>query len=151
MKNMPEISSCPSNTNTQYSRQILLALLLAFIMLPTAMATGVYKWTDENGKVHYGSQRPENAEAETLNINDSQPTPAPKKSEGADEANLPVDDKAKQERLAYCKKERNRLKTVEKNKTIHEKDASGNVVKLAAKERQQRLSKIQANINKYCK
>ena len=85
----------------------------------------------------------------------SEPSPDSEKPENDEETNntgvTEVDDKAKQERIIYCKKERKRLQTVSKNKTIHEKDATGKVIKLASKERNQRIAKIKANISKYCK
>ena len=34
------------------------ALLLTTLLAPAATAQGVYKWTDADGKVHYGSQPP---------------------------------------------------------------------------------------------
>lgn len=154
MKNTFEIISCFNILSHPHLKKMLTTLILALVISPAAMSTGIYKWTDENGKVHYGSQRPPDAEAEKLKLQVSQPTPSPEKAKEdkeTDEANLPEDDKAKKERLAYCKTERKRLKTVAKNKTIHEKDATGKVIQLAAKERKQRLSKIQANIDKYCK
>ncbi len=126
--------------------------MLAVMLAPAVFATGVYKWVDDNGKIHYGSQRPQDASAERLQLN--VPTPATRPEDAEEEATgveLSDDDKAQKERDAYCKSERARLKTVEKTADIHEKDASGNVRKLSAADRNQRLSKIRANISQYCK
>lgn len=132
--------------------KLLATLMLAFMLSPAAFATGVYKWVDENGKTHYGSQRPQDASAERLKLN--VPTPATQPDDAEKEATdveLSDDDKARQERDAYCKSERARLKTVEKTTDLHEKDANGNVRKLSAAARNQRLNKIRANISQYCK
>ena len=43
-------------------------LLIAVVITPLAVTAGIYKWTDEAGNVHYGSQRPPDATAERLKI-----------------------------------------------------------------------------------
>jgi hypothetical protein len=132
--------------------KLLTSLMLAFLLAPAAFATGVYKWVDENGKTHYGSQRPQDASAERLKLN--VPTPATQPEDAEKEAagvELSDDDKAQQERDAYCKSERARLKTVEKTADIHEKGPDGEVRKLSTADRNQRLNKIRANISQYCK
>ena len=127
---------------------------MMFVVSPVALSSGIYKWTDENGKVHYGSRRPEDSQAEKLKIHVQPPSPAPEKTKDVtevDKADPTVDDKARQERVAYCKSEKKRLKTAETSKTIHERDASGKIIKLASDERNQRIRKIRDNISKYCK
>lgn len=129
-------------------------LTLVLIITTPAMSSGFYKWTDENGKIHYGSQRPENATAERMKLKITEPSPGaekPEEDKTADKADPTVDDKANQERVVYCKSERKRLKTAEKNTIVYEKDATGKVIKLASKERNQRINKIKTNIAKYCK
>jgi len=147
MKNLSQIS--------QYIKHLFGILTLTLVLTTPAISSGIYKWTDENGKIHYGSQRPEDASSERMKLKLSEPSPTSEKSENDKETNntgvTEVDDKANQERIVYCANERKRLKTVKKNKVIHEKDATGKVIKLASKERNQRIAKIQANISKYCK
>ena len=139
-------------TGRQRHLKLLASLMLAFMLAPAAFATGVYKWVDENGKTHYGSQRPQDASAERLKLNVPTPATQPEDTEKeAADVELSDDDKARQERDAYCKSERARLKTVEKTTDIHEKDANGKVQKLSAADRNQRLNKIRANISQYCK
>ncbi len=139
-------------------RKLLATLMLTLIIPATTLGSGIYKWTDEHGKVHYGSQRPEDAEAEKMKIDISKPTPAAAKpkdedeaEEKTDKADAGKDKKAKKERVTYCNSEKKRLKTIMRNKVIHETDANGKVIKLAAEERKQRLNKIRANVMKYCK
>ncbi len=132
--------------------KLLTSLILAFMLAPAALATGVYKWVDDNGKIHYGSQRPQDASAERLKLNVPMPATQPEDAEKeAADVELSDDDKARQERDTYCKNERARLKTVEKTADIHEKNANGEVRKLSAADRKQRLNKIRANISQYCK
>ena len=145
-------------------KKTLATLVLAFIISPAAMSSGIYKWTDENGKIHYGSQRPENAQAEKMKLHVPGPASKPETQEEVEGENQAGDqkqearlkdhddpEKANKERTAYCANERKRLQTVEKNREIHEKDASGKVKKMSSDARNQRLNKIRANISKYCK
>ncbi|MDH5387652.1 MAG: DUF4124 domain-containing protein [Gammaproteobacteria bacterium] len=141
-------------------RHLIGTLTLALILASPAIGSGIYKWTDDNGKVHYGSQRPQDASAERMKLQVSEPysqeNAEDEKPEEKQEKEVKLKDNgdpeaANEERTAYCANERKRLQTVEKNKTIHEKDSTGKVIKLAAKERSQRLDSIKANISKYCK
>ena len=45
-----------------------LILLFTLLMACHAVADGVYKWVDDKGKVHYGSQEPVNQQAEQTTI-----------------------------------------------------------------------------------
>ncbi|MDT8451670.1 MAG: DUF4124 domain-containing protein [Gammaproteobacteria bacterium] len=151
---MKKYTETPIHNITERHRylKLLALLMLAFMLAPAAFATGVYKWVDDNGKTHYGSQRPQTASAEVVQLNES--TPATRPDDTEDEAagtDLSEDDKARQERDAYCKNERARLKTVEKTADIHEKGDNGEIRKLSVADRNQRLNKIRANISQYCK
>ena len=137
--------------NTLCLKPLLGILALTFLLASPAMSSGFYKWTDEEGKVHYGSRRPADAQAEKLKLHLSEPATKPEQAEEDKKVELTGDDKANQERVIYCTNERNRLKTIEKNMSIHEKDAAGKTIKLGADARNQRLNKIKANISKYCK
>ena len=146
MKNSIQISLC--------LKHLLGILTLALILATPAISSGFYKWTDENGTIHYGSRRPADAVAEKMDIKISEPSPVaekPEEDKTTDRADPAVDDKANQERVVYCKSERKRLRIAEINKVVYEKDATGKVIKLASKERNQRINKIKANIDKYCK
>ena len=130
----------------------LLGILTLALILSTPAIGGIYKWVDENGKTHYGSQRPENAPAEKMKLKVSQPASGPEQEEETGAVTkLTKPEKAQKERTSYCEGERKRLQTVMKNKDIHEKDSKGNVQQLSSKARTQRLNKIKANISKYCK
>ncbi|MDH5611431.1 MAG: DUF4124 domain-containing protein [Gammaproteobacteria bacterium] len=157
MKKSNDISTYFSTRGPMHLKQILATLILALVISPAAVSAGIYKWTDENGKIHYGSERPEDAQAEKMKLHVPEPATSPEKAEKteetdeADATDMTEDDKAKKERVAYCASERKRLQTVGKNKEIHEKDDKGEVKKLSAEARNQRLDKIKANISKYCK
>ena len=67
MKMSVEIPSYPSINARRHLSQML-ALILALVVSPAAVGAGIYKWTDANGNVTYGSQRPEDAPAEKMNL-----------------------------------------------------------------------------------
>lgn len=52
-----------------------LAALVALVAVPAASATEIYKWTDENGVVHFGD-RPSGVAAEQVTSIESDPTDA---------------------------------------------------------------------------
>ena len=132
----------------------LFEMLLLTLMLSTpALSSGIYKWTDESGNVHYGSQRPQDAQAERMELKVPEPaSPAEElEEEENNEAELSEEDRAQRQRDIYCSNENSRLKSLQKNQQIHEMDASGKVKKLTAAERNERLSKLKSNISRYCK
>ena len=157
MKNSIGITS---EINKDIISRLITGLILALSLFPAAVNAGVYKWVDQQGNVHYGSQRPEDAEAERMKL-DIPPT-MPKTAtaeetedkEGAEKEVKLKDggdqEKATKERTEYCANERKRLQTATSNKEIHEKDASGNVKALNTEARNQRINKIKDNIAKYC-
>lgn len=157
MKNSIGITS---EINKDIISRLITGLILALSLFPAAVNAGVYKWVDQQGNVHYGSQRPEDAEAERmkLDIPPTMPkTATAEETEDKEGAKKEVklkdegdQEKATKERTEYCANERKRLQTATSNKEIHEKDASGNVKALNTEARNQRINKIKDNIAKYC-
>ncbi|MDH5711857.1 MAG: DUF4124 domain-containing protein [Gammaproteobacteria bacterium] len=157
MKNSIGITSVGKNG---VAFRLLSSLILTLALFPTVVNAGVYKWTDQQGNVHYGSQRPDDAEAERMKLDIPPTLPIKETTEETNnkegdkkEAELKDDgdqEKATKERTEYCANERKRLHTATSNKEIHEKDASGNVKALSAEARNQRINKIKDNIAKYC-
>jgi hypothetical protein len=152
MKNSIEMPSCLRAGRHLRLARMLATLMLAFTLSPAAIGAGIYKWTDENGKVTYGSQRPEDIQAEKMQLRVPEPATKPEadKASEADAADMSDDDKAKKERVVYCANERKRLQTLSQNQEIHEKNDQGEVQKLSAEARNQRLEKIRANLSQYC-
>ncbi len=51
--------------------------ILVFVLLSDLAFAGVYKWTDENGQVHYGERPPETpADVSEVTVEDAPPTAA---------------------------------------------------------------------------
>jgi len=155
-------------------------ILLAFIILnPLAATAGVYKWTDAQGNVHYGSERPADAETKRLNIDDgaqynpyADPGEEAAKREEAQKAKALAREKAKEEgkkeaeaippvakkpeipkkeKKRRCQQARDTLKTIQERARFRELNAKGEFVTVTEKQRQKRMALERKDISKYCK
>lgn len=63
---------------------ILLTCLLSMSVFP-ATAGSVYKWTDENGVIHFGDQKPSNQRSENVDIRVAAPTSGKKQNQSPEE------------------------------------------------------------------
>jgi hypothetical protein len=112
------------------------ALLLALAAM-TAQAAEVYKWTDEKGRVHF-SDRPV-ASAKKIEVKPPANTAPPG----------PADDDAA--RIAReCEARREQLLTYQKAARVIERDSLGNEKEFSEAERQQLITRTQAQIAQYC-
>jgi len=155
----------------QHICNITLFSSLTFMCSPISMA-GIYKWTDAEGNVHYGQQRPTDTSSEKMQV--PQHTPVNKStymrpgqksadakagSEPDDAANKKTDKpeevketKAeKKQRLADCEKVRKNLATMKSNGRIRSKDKDGNIRYLSDEEKQARMNKSNKTLEKHCK
>ena len=114
--------------------------LLGLIVSISAHA-GVYKWVDENGKVHYGDQPKASQPTVEMNIDDT--TPAPSFSDD----NLSREEK--RERLLQAMEE-DRLH-YERANSLYRLDKDGNRVYMSDGERASATKNLRAKINKYCR
>ncbi|HHJ16051.1 MAG TPA: glutaredoxin family protein [Gammaproteobacteria bacterium] len=93
-----------------FPRRMTLMLLL---MLPSLLSAGIYSWTDENGKVHYGDRPPvdRNAERVTVRVNTyespSEITQVDSRTSSAPRGKVIV---YTTQRCGYCKKAKKFLK-----------------------------------------
>lgn len=114
-------------------RRFLLSIFLIISFTPAtlysaaAQAAGVYKWVDEQGKVHYGD-RPGNNNASKIVV----PSSPPPGSQSLSERN------AKRDKL---------LQTIAEERKLKEEDASK--AKQQAEERKQRCIDAQDQVKRY--
>jgi hypothetical protein len=105
--------------------------LLASILLPLLCNAEVYKWTDENGAIHYSDIKPNKGSSEKLNIktnNPSQERASPQSSAQALDQQKSKELQAQAERLksetqnreqnSQCENARDNLKTLQENSRI---------------------------------
>ncbi len=141
------------------------------ILISTTSIAGIYKWTDAEGNVHYGQQRPRNTSSEKMKVPQYAPTDtstykrpalqiddAKNKNTAADgeqKTDKPEKvDKTKTEkkrRLAECKQVRQKLATMESKSRVRSKDKDGNIRYLSPEEKEARMASNRKKLAKYCK
>ena len=104
-------------------------LTLSMITSPTH-AGKVYKWTDENGIIHYGDKRPEGAQTETLKVESRSSAPRPsledqlnsledqEKKESLVKQEQEKAKEAEEQSQLRCNQAKNNLQTIENNARI---------------------------------
>jgi hypothetical protein len=86
-------------------------LLLLLVWTTSASAAGVYKWVDEQGRVHYGERPPARAQAQEIEVRQA-PPPLPAEDEAARRDN--------QQRLLRAFEEEREQKKAQKQKSQEE-------------------------------
>lgn len=86
MKYPPSLNSRPAaNLSVAPGRtasRLMIGCFLA-VMASGMASAGVYKWVDENGKVHYGDAPPEQAQGKKKSVKINTPAPTPAEREAA--------------------------------------------------------------------
>jgi hypothetical protein len=155
-----------------HKKDLLSVLLAAAIFSPIIVTAGVYKWTDENGNVHYGSQRPADTASERMNIDSGkQPYADPTATEEADEAGKkPGEENKKEEKAqaaapkapekqkipkkemqARCAQARKSLQTISTRGRARVKQPDGTSRHVTDQERAANLAQVKKNVARYCK
>ena len=92
------------NLKTRLS--IVLLLCAGVIGATGVMAKEMYRWTDENGVVHYSDQKPAGQQDyQTSQVPDSTPVPAPESAAAAPAAEEPSVAQQRREEIAEKKQE----------------------------------------------
>lgn len=153
---------------------LLSVLSLGFCLLSGYSApaiSNIYKWVDEEGKVHYSQQRPAATASEKMKINahapqDSSSYKRPslnKESDDtakADKADTKETDKdapkvesaaEKKRRLAACTQARQQLATMQAKGQIRSRDKDGNTTYMSQEQKESRMKNIRDAIAKQCK
>lgn len=110
----------------------------------------MYKWTDENGQVHYSQTKPPAQKADTMKIKDSKPAQA-KQTQKKDQPEKFQDENnpAEQARKKNCEIAKLNLATYQNSKRVKRPD--GTVVELDDNLRQSKIKEAQAMIEQNCK
>lgn len=113
-----------------YTFFITTAVLASSFIAPPSYAGKVYKWTDENGVIHYGDKRPEGAQSETLRVESksSAPRTSPQdqlksleekqQKESLAKQEQEKSKKAKEQNQLRCTQAKENLQTIENNARI---------------------------------
>lgn len=147
----------------------ILVVLSISMMFSAAGAAGIYKWVDEDGKVHYSQTRPPEHEAEKMRV----PTRAPENTSTYKRPSLETDEDAEsddensdqaggakqqatqglssEEKAKICARARKVLETLNSRGRVRQKDEEGNIVYMTEEQKQQRTQREKDKISKYCK
>ena len=144
--------------------------LLFILIVPLSVYAGVYKWVDENGKIHYGDQPQSSQPSVEMNIDVT-----PSVSMGSDEDQLSREEKRerllqsmeedrleKQEQREKqnalraqnrqkCIRYRDRMRHYQRANALYKLDKDGNRVYMSDTDRAKATKKLQAQIDRYCK
>lgn len=150
-------------------KNTVLGMLILPLLLTGESSAEIYKWVDAEGNVHYAQQRPNDADAERLDIQ-QEPTTTfrsgtnkpVKTEETARDSEQPAEEPAAQEekkvetpaekkqRLAACAKARKALTTMKSVGRIRSKDADGNYSYLSQQQKEAKMKQARDLIKKYC-
>ena len=156
--------------NNTRSTFIVTSIMLATGLLvnTSAVASGIYKWVDEQGQVHYGEQ-PIGQDAEKMTIRTNETTTPRKIDTGesteqkdggedqVDENGLKPWEKLVEkeipaaEKRRLCNEARSDIEAISSRGRMREIDAKGNYTYLSEEQRQQRLSAARSKQKKYCR
>lgn len=143
-------------------RRMILTGSLLLALSATAMAGQVYKWVDDQGRTHFGSQPPEGQSATSINtaVPPAKPaTPPPSlttQTEGEKEQEA-IDKKVRQdvakqeaERKQFCQTVRTNLAQLQNNPRLRA-EVGGETRRLTEEERQARIAENEKSIRENCK
>lgn len=151
-------------------KNTVLGMLLLPLLLIGESSAEIYKWVDAEGNVHYGQQRPNDANAEKLDIQQEPTTTfrsGTKESVKAEETaqdgeQQPAEEPAAQEekkvetpaekkqRLAACARAKKSLATMKSIGRIRSKDEDGNYSYLSQQQKEAKMKQARDLIKKYC-
>ena len=144
--------------------------LLFFLMVPLGNHAGVYKWTDDDGKVHYSDRPVTTQPSVEMNIDDS----AAERSFQSGNDQLSREEKRerllqsmqedriekqeqrekqkalKQQNRAKCNRYRDQMRHYERARGLYRLDEDGQRVYMSDSDRAKATKNLQRNIKKYC-
>lgn len=146
-------------------RAVLFLTLTACILMSSLTSAQVYRWTDENGKIHYGDEPPRqgnhediSTEVRPINIDESHREQeklskifAPETEEEKQLARQQKSDRQQkvQEQKKICDSARRRLKIITEERFILV-DEEGNQFDISKKEAEQKRLETEAFLRKNC-
>ena len=148
-------------------KRLPLVIGLAWFTSIAIADSEIYKWTDAEGNVHYGSEKPADAEAEKMKV-DTSTTGVDTGAEALDNLKQQVDDEAERikeegippeppvpslpmkEVKKRCQAARQDLATIQSRGQLKERDEKGEVRYVSEEEKQRRIKAAKRQIREYC-
>ncbi|MCW8126284.1 DUF4124 domain-containing protein [Microbulbifer halophilus] len=136
---------------------------LAIALAAAASADELYRWVDEDGKVHFGDRPPMQAEADNIGdelqpINAADATRARKATQRGQRDDLQKNYESRKQRkqrqrqqqmARACQKARKRLRALQGRVAFV--DENGKEIKTTERERQRMAEKLQREIRRVCR
>lgn len=167
--NQPGQSSTSGSSSSILMKSFIIATvsMVIFISSNAVLAGKIYKWTDAQGNVHYGSEKPADAEAEKMKV-DTSTTGVDTGAEALDNLKQQVDDEAERikeegipeqppvpslpmkEVKKRCQAARQDLATIQSRGQLKERNEKGEVRYVSEEEKQRRITSAKKQIREYC-
>jgi hypothetical protein len=162
-------SSTSGSSSSFFMKSFIIATVSTVILISsnTVLAGKIYKWTDAQGNVHYGSEKPADADAEKMKV-DTSTTGVETGAEALDNLKQQADDEAeriKEEGIAEqppvpslpmkevkrrCQAARQDLATIQSRGQMRERDEKGEVRYVSEEEKQRRIKAAKKQVREYC-
>jgi len=142
-------------------------LVLAMLLLMGGVHAAVYKWVDEQGRVHYGDRARGDSAREVKIRPRSGTSHVPSEAQRRErtrrlldvfaEARREAKEQAERERqrraqaVNYCVQARDRLHSLERSSYVYELDRDGSRVALPQARRDQAIAEAEAAIKRWCR
>lgn len=144
-------------------------ILLYILTAPVAALAGVYKWVDDNGKVHYGDQPQDSQSVVEMNVDVMESAASSSDGELSREEkrerllqSMEEDRFEKQEKREKqkakkeqdrrkCNRYRDQMRHYERASSLYKLDKDGNRVYMSDGDRARATKNLSANIKKYCR
>ena len=140
----------------------ILIVLSISTMFSTVCSAAIYKWVDDDGKVHYSETRPPQQPAEKMHV----PSRTPENTSTYKRPSLKTDKEAatadqndsqqadqgmpKEEKARICARAKQALETLNSRGRVRQKDKDGNISYMSEEQKQQRIASEKDKISKYC-
>ena len=141
-----------------------LASLSAIVLLifSSQISAAIYKWTNEQGQVHYGSMPPQGVSAKKMGVSTKfTPPPAPKKKASVDKNSEPAEGKdsdkenkdpySKEQHTTLCNNAKDDIANLSKGGRLRIKQKDGSTVVMDEETKAKRMKNMQAMMKKHCK
>ena len=156
--------------NYPYFRSLVLSLALFALSgyFNSESQAAIYKWIDDNGKVHYSDQPPPASQAEEIDVDTAPSAPtngltdeqrqqkqqrlldAFTKERADKKATEEKATKAAEERKSWCVRARDELRQLKEATYLYDYDESGEMIIYSKEAREQVAREQAARIDKYC-
>lgn len=152
----------------EFNMKYFAILVMLFVMVTGIQAGKIYKWVDENGQIHYSSQKPPGQEVETVKVKKGPKAVQAEESGSADKADdkdAPTAEDEEAEALAreqlaksdaankkkMCEQARRNIDSLNASVRVVQKDEkTGENVRMSDEQRVQALKKAQQAVKEYC-